>query len=83
MLLLCFACLICRSFSQLSLKWSCLFGVLCALDPLQLLYERYVMTEGISLFLRDRPPPAFLIYGPPARDLVFLQVVSVMLIGLG
>ena len=36
---------------QLRLRWAYLFGFLCALDPLQLLYERYVMTEAISLFL--------------------------------
>ena len=27
------------------------FGILCAIEPLQLLYERYVMTEAVSLFL--------------------------------
>lgn len=26
-------------------------GILCAIEPLQLLYERYVMTESLSLFL--------------------------------
>ena len=26
-------------------------GILCALEPLQLLYERYVMAEAVSLFV--------------------------------
>ena len=30
---------------------SFLFGILCSVEPLQLLYERYVMTEALSLFL--------------------------------
>jgi hypothetical protein len=73
---------ICRSIFKLPLGWSCLFGLLCAIDPLQLLWERYVMTEAISLclyafvirhsllYLRDRR----------LRDLVIVQVVSVLLI---
>ena len=28
-----------------------LLGLICALEPLQLMYERYIMTEAISLFL--------------------------------
>ncbi len=75
--------LICRFFFGLSARWSFGMGFLCALDPLQLLYERYVMTEAISLglyafvlyesflYLRDRR----------FRDLVLVQVVSVLLIG--
>ena len=75
--------LICRFFFELSTRWSFLMGFLCALDPLQLLYERYVMTEAISLglyafvlyqsflYLRDRR----------FRNLVLVQVVSVLLIG--
>ena len=77
------AALICRFIFGLSARWSFLMGFLCALDPLQLLYERYVMTEAISLglyafvlyqsflYLRDRR----------FRDLVLVQVVSVVLIG--
>ena len=41
----------CRYFFGLSLRASYLFGVLCAIDPLQLLWERYVMTEVTSLFI--------------------------------
>lgn len=74
---------ICRSIFRLSVRWSFVMGFLCAVDPLQLLYERYVMTEAISLglyvfvlyesflYLRDRR----------FRDLVLVQVLSVLLIG--
>ena len=40
----------CRSIFGLSARASYVIGVLCALDPLQLVWERYVMTETISLF---------------------------------
>lgn len=75
--------LICRFFFGLAARWSFVMGFLCALDPLQLLYERYVLTEAISLglyafvlyqsflYLRDRR----------FRDLVLVQVASVLLIG--
>jgi hypothetical protein len=59
------------------------FGFVCAIDPLQLLYERYVMTEAISLCLY-----AFVIYhsflylkAHRLRNLVIVQAVSVLLIG--
>ena len=73
----------CRFIFKLPARWSCLFGFLCALDPLQLLWERYVMTETISLglyafvifhsclYLRDRR----------LRYLALVQVFSVLLIG--
>jgi len=75
--------LICRFVFGVSARWSFVMGFLCALDPLQLLYERYVMTEAISLglyafvlyqsflYLRDRR----------FRHLVLVQVASVLLIG--
>src|SRR5436190_195804 len=74
---------ICRFIFKLPARWSCLFGFFCALDPLQLLWERYVMTETVSLclyafvifysclYLRDRR----------LRDLALVQVFSVLLIG--
>lgn len=40
----------CRSIFGLSARNSYLIGFLCALDPFQLVWERYVMTETISLF---------------------------------
>jgi hypothetical protein len=72
-----------RFIFELPERWSYVFGFLCAIDPLQLLYERYVMTEAISLFLY-----AFVIYYSllylktrRLRNLVIVQVVSVGLIG--
>lgn len=41
----------CWSLIGLSARSSYLVGFLCALDPFQLVWERYVMTETISLFL--------------------------------
>ena len=74
---------ICRFIFKLPARWSYLFGFLCAVDPLQLLYERYVMTETISLCLY-----AFVIYysflyfrDRRLRDLTLVQVFSVFLIG--
>ena len=68
---------------ELPERWSYLFGFLCAIDPLQLLYERYVMTEAISLFLY-----ALVIYHSflylkthRLRNLVIVQAASVLLIG--
>jgi hypothetical protein len=42
---------ICRSIFGLWSGLSYLFGLLCAMDPLQLVWQRYIMTETISLFL--------------------------------
>ena len=68
---------------ELPERWSYVFGFVCAIDPLQLLYERYVMTEAISLCLY-----AFVIYYSflylkthRLRNLVIVQAVSVLLIG--
>ncbi len=74
---------ICHEIFQLRLRWSFLFGVLCAVDPLQLLYERYVMTEAISLFLYAVVIHRSFLYVRDRRfrDLVLLQVISVLLIG--
>ena len=41
---------ICRSIFGVSSRLPYLFGLLCAVDPLQLVWERYIMTETISLF---------------------------------
>ena len=75
--------LITRVIFELPERWSYVFGFLCAIDPLQLLYERYVMTEAISLCLY-----AFVIYHSflylkthRLRNLVIVQTASVILIG--
>ncbi len=76
-------CSITRVIFEVPERWSYVFGFLCAIDPLQLLYERYVMTETISLCLY-----AFVIYHSclylkthRLRNLVIVQAVSVLLIG--
>lgn len=68
---------------ELPERWCYVFGFLCAIDPLQLLYERYVMTEAISLFLY-----AFVTYHSflylkrhRLRNLIIVQSASVLLIG--
>jgi hypothetical protein len=75
--------LICRVIFRLPLLWSCLCAILCALDPLQLLYERYVMTETISLFFYAIAlSQVFLYLGDHRlRNLIFLQVISILLVG--
>ncbi|HZS18318.1 MAG TPA: hypothetical protein VFA51_10355 [Candidatus Udaeobacter sp.] len=45
-----FVALICRVIFGLGSALAYLFGVICSLDPLQLVWQRYVMTETISLF---------------------------------
>lgn len=59
-------------------------GMLCAIEPLQLLYERYVLTETVSLFI-------FAIYmlllfnyleKPRISSMVFIQVIGTALISL-
>lgn len=40
-----------NEFFSVNKRIALLFSILCALDPLQLMYERYVMTEAISLFI--------------------------------
>lgn len=42
---------ICRQLLFLGERFSYGAGVLCAIDPLQMVWERYLMTETISLFL--------------------------------
>jgi hypothetical protein len=43
--------LICSRFFKMANRFSFLLGVLCALDPCQLVWERYVMTETFSLLV--------------------------------
>ena len=74
---------ICSRFFEMSNTLSFLFGLLCALDPCQLVWERYVMTETFSLvvyvlviywslaYLRDRR----------LWQLAVVQALSVLLIG--
>ncbi len=75
--------LICRRFFEMSNRLSFLFGLMCALDPCQLVWERYVMTEAFSLLVY-----ALVLYWSLAylRDrrlwqLALVQALSVLLIG--
>ena len=75
--------LICSRFFELSNSISFLFGLLCALDPLQLVWERYVMTETFSLLIY-----ALVLYWSLAYlrnrhlwQLALVQALSVLLIG--
>ena len=76
--------LICRRFFELSNLFSFLFGLICALDPLQLVWERYVMTETLSLFFYVLVLYWSLAYLRDRRlwQLAVVQALSVLLIGL-
>ena len=73
----------CRSILGLPARSSYLLGFLCALDPLQLVWERYVMTETISLFFYM----AVLYYSflylkhRAIRHLAIVQGLAILLIG--
>ena len=76
--------LVCSRFFEISNTLSFLFGLLCALDPYQLVWERYVMTEAFSLLVY-----LLVLYWSVAylRDqrlwqLAVVQALSVLLIGL-
>jgi hypothetical protein len=76
--------LICSRFFEMSNTVSFLFGLLWALDPCQLVWERYVMTETFSLLVY-----ALVLYWSLAylRDrrlwqLAVVQALSVLLIGI-
>ena len=75
--------LICRRFFEISNSLSFLFGILCALDPCQLIWERYVMTETFSLLLYVLVLYWSLAYLRDRRlwQLAVVQMLSVLLIG--
>ena len=72
----------CRRLFGLSLSLSYLFGFLCAIDPLQLIWERYVMAETISLFLYAALLLCSFLYLRQRRiwQLVLLQLLGVLLV---
>ena len=75
--------LICSRFFEMSNTLSFLFGLLCALDPCQLVWERYVMTETFSLFVYVLVLYWSLAYLQNRRlwQLAVVQALSVLLIG--
>ena len=74
---------ICSRFFQMSNTLSFLFGLLCALDPCQLVWERYVMTETFSLIVYVLVIYWSLAYLRDRRlwQLAVVQALSVLLIG--
>src|SRR5258707_2048160 len=75
--------LICSRFFEMSNRLSFLFGLLCALDPCQLVWERYVMTETFSLLVYVLVLYWSLAYLRNRRlwQLAVVQALSVLLIG--
>ena len=75
--------LICSRFFETSNTLSFSFGLLCALDPCQLVWERYIMTETFSLLAYVLVLYWSLLYVRDRRigQLAVVQALSVMLIG--
>jgi hypothetical protein len=75
--------IICSRFFEISRGISYFFGLLCALDPCQLVWERYVMTETFSLLLYVLALYSSLLYLRDRRiwQLAVVQAISVVLIG--
>ena len=75
--------LICRRFFGMSNRLSFVFGFICALDPLQLVWERYVMTETFGLLVYVLVLYWSLAYLRDMRlwQLAVVQALSVILIG--
>jgi hypothetical protein len=72
----------CQLVFRLPPRLSYVFGILCTIDPLQLLWERYVMTETISLFLYVVTLRYSLLYlrDRRVRDLILFQVLAIALL---
>lgn len=75
--------LICSRLFGMSNTLAFLFGALCALDPCQLVWERYVMTEAFSLLVYMLVLYWSLVYlrDPRLWQLAVVQVLSVLLVG--
>jgi hypothetical protein len=75
--------IICSRFFRLTNKLCFFFGLLCALDPCQLVWERYVMTETFSLLVYVLVLYWSLLYLRDRRiwELTVVQALSVVLIG--
>ena len=73
---------ICRAIFGLASGLSYLFGLVCSLDPLQLVWQRYVMTETVSLFFYALMLLFSFFYLKQRRlwQLVILQMLSVVVI---
>ena len=76
--------LVCRRIFGLTAVLSYFFGFLCLLDPLQLVWQRYVMTETISLFFYVLVLLFSFLYLKQRHlwQLAILQVLCVLVISL-
>jgi hypothetical protein len=74
--------IVCQWIFGLASRLSYLFGFLCSLDPLQLVWQRYVMTETASLFFYVLMLLFSFLYLKQRRlwQLAILQVLSVLVI---
>ena len=74
--------LVCRLIFGVVSGLSYLAGLLCSLDPLQLVWERYVMTETVSLFFYVLVLLFSFLYLKHRRlwQLAIVQILSVLLI---
>jgi len=74
---------ICRAIFSLPERLSYLFGFFCCIDPLQLAWERYIMTETFSLFFYALVLQQSFVYLRDRRitTLVIIQFLSVITIG--
>jgi len=75
--------LICSRLFEMSNSLSFLFGLLCALDPCQLVWERYVMTEtfGLLVYVLLLYWSLAYIHNRRIWQLAVVQALSVVLIG--
>ena len=75
--------MICSGFFEISKALSYFFGLLCALDPCQVVWERYVMTDTFSLLIYVLVLYSSFLYLRNRRIwlLAVVQVLSVALIG--
>ncbi|MEI8196240.1 MAG: hypothetical protein WCI73_10055, partial [Phycisphaerae bacterium] len=73
-----------RRYLAVSPAGAALMGLICAVEPLQLLYERYVMTEAFSLLIFALFTTLALGYlkHPSVVRIVLVQLAGVVLIGL-
>ncbi len=73
-----------KSFFVVSRKWAFGATVLCTIEPLQLFYERYVMTETVTLFIFAVLIVMILQYirKPTITHILITQLLGIMLISL-
>lgn len=75
---------LCKRFMGVRPFWACVTGTMCALEPIQLYWERAVMTETLSLFLLVLYFWACFLYLQRARAgvLVMLQALGIGLVSV-